>query len=67
MSILIKVHITLLIICTIPFLYCCIRSVLNKSFSDSTFCVIVDLLEFSLVVISFIYIIIDFLIEVWQL
>ena len=67
MSILIKVHISLLIICTIIFLYCCIRSVLNKSFSDSTFCVIVDLLEFSLVVISFIYIIIDFLIEVWQL
>lgn len=67
MSILIKVHITLLVICTVIFLYCCIRSVLNKSFSDSTFCVIVDLLEFSLVVISFIYIIIDFLIEVWQL
>jgi len=67
MSILIKVHISLLIICTIIFLYCCIRSVLNKSFSDSTFCVIVDLLEFSLVVISFIYIIIDLLIEVWQL
>lgn len=67
MSILIKVHISLLIICTVIFLYCCIRSVLNKSFSDSTFCVIVDLLEFSLVVISFIYIIIDLLIEVWQL
>lgn len=67
MSILIKVHISLLIICTITFLYCCIRSVFNKSFSDSTFCVIVDVLEFSLVVISFIYIIIDLLIEIWQL
>jgi isoprenylcysteine carboxyl methyltransferase (ICMT) family protein YpbQ len=67
MSIIIKIHITLLVICTVIFLYCCIRSVLNKSFSDSTFCVIVDVLEFCLVVISFIYIIIDALVEIWQL